>query len=441
MAQTQNNSNNFFTLFRTLGSRNYRLYFTGQGISLIGTWMQMIAMSWLVYRMTNSVFMLGFVSFAGQLPSFFLAPFSGVIADRLNKHKILVMTQTISMLQAFVIAALVLFHIISVWHIVVLNIILGLVNSLDMPARQSFVVEIIEKKEDLGNAIALNSAMFNGARMIGPSIAGVLVAAIGEGPCFFLNGLSFLAVIAALLAMKLPKREARKTDKKILAELKEGLVYTYTFAPIRYILMLLALVSLVASPYVVLMPVFARDILHGNSMTLGFLMAASGIGAISGALFLAARKSIIGIGRIIPAAAATFGLGLVLLSFSRGFIAFSLILVFVGFGMMVHMASSNTLLQTLVDDDKRGRVMSLYTMSFLGMAMFGNLLIGSLAHVLGAQTAVMIGGTFCVAGAFAFGLLFPRLREQIRPVFIKKGIIPEVALGINTATEITEPPE
>jgi MFS family permease len=388
-------------ILRALNSRNARLYFSGQGISVIGTWMQTIALSWLVYRLTNSIFLLGVISFATQLPVFLLAPWAGVLIDRWPKRRLLVITQLVFMLLAFVLTALVYFQVVSAWQILLLGVIAGIANAFDLPARHTFLVEIIEHKNDLSNAIALNSAVVNGARLIGPSVAGLLIFSLGEGWCFFINGLSYLAVLLALLAMRLTKKTPVKNDQRLLAGLKEGLVYIYRLVPIRNALLLLALANLAATPYAILMPVFAKDILHGDSGTMGFLMAAAGIGALAGAIFLAAKKDAEGFGRIITLAAGLFGAGLILFSLSTNFWLSFAIMLLVGFGMMVQMAASNSLLQSIVDDDKRGRVMSFYSLAFIGMAMFGNLIISGLAQWWGAPMAVAVGGACLLLGSMA----------------------------------------
>lgn len=400
-------------VLRSFHYRNYRLFFGGQGVSLIGTWIQNIAVSWLVYSLTNSALLLGVVGFAGQIPTFLLTPFAGVLADRWNRRKILVITQTLAMIQAFALALLVLSGNISIWHLIPLSAFLGLVNAFDMPTRQSFVVDIIEKKEDLGNAIALNSSMFNSTRLIGPSVAGMLIAGVGEGICFLLNGISYIAVILALLAMKIKPRKTGAKKTVVFKEFKEGLSYAFGFVPIKYILSILALISLVGMPYSILMPVFAREILKGGPHTLGFLMGASGTGALAGAYFLASRKNSHGLEKIIPLAAGAFGTGLVIFSQSRLLWLSLTLLVLTGFGMMVNMASCNTVLQTIVDDDKRGRVMSLYTTAFMGMMPFGSLLGGSLASRIGATNTVLIGGIFCIAGAFIFAGRLPAFRKAV----------------------------
>ena len=412
-------------IFRALYHRNYRLFFGGQGISLIGTWMQQIAMSWLVYRMTSSAFLLGLIGFSSQICSFFFSPFAGVISDRWNRHHILVVTQSLAMIQAFVLAILTLMGMIGVHHLIVLSLFLGFVNAFDMPTRQAFVVEMVEKREDLGNAIALNSFLFNGARLVGPSIAGLLISILGEGMCFLLNAVSFLAVIMALLAMKMTphKRESEKT--RVLQGFKEGFIYAFGFPPIRTILFFLSWLSLVATANTTLMPVFAKDILHGDAKTYGFLMAAIGVGAIIGAIYLASRRSVLGLGRIIAIASGIFGVGLISFSLSHALWLSLLLLLLTGFGMMVHMASSNTILQTMVDDDKRGRVMSLYVMAFMGMAPFGSLAGGSLAGTIGAPSTLIIGGASCILGSFLLMRKLPSLREMGRPIYMRKGILSE----------------
>ena len=412
-------------IFRALSHKNYRLFLGGQGISLIGTWMQQTAMSWLVYRLTNSAFLLGLAGFMGLIPTFLLAPFSGVVSDRFNRHRILLITQTLAMTQALVLAILDFTGIIDIWHLFPLILFLGFVNAFDAPARQAFVADMIEKKEDLSNAIALNSFLFNGARLVGPSIGGMLISFLGEGMCFFFNGLSFLAVIAALWLMKIriKKREARST--RLWVVLKEGFAYAFGFAPIRSILLLLGLVSVMGMPYTVLMPIFARDILHGGPHTFGFLMAASGVGAVMGAIFLASRKNVLGLGRIIAVGASIFGASLIAFSLFRVFIISLPLMGLTGFGMMVLMASSNTVLQTIVEDDKRGRIMSFFTMSLMGMAPFGSLLAGSLASTIGAPNTIMKGGFSCILGSLLFAKQLPLLRKMVRPIYVRKGILLE----------------
>ncbi len=413
-------------LLRALHYRNYRLFFGGQGISLIGTWMQQITMSWLVYRLTGSPFLLGLIGFSGQIPTFVLAPFAGVFADRFDRRRTLVLTQALSMLQALILAVLTFTGFVAVWHLVALSLFIGLVNALDIPVRQSFVIDLVENKKDLGNAIALNSVMFNGARLLGPSIAGVLIGLFGEAVCFLLNGISYFAIVIALLAMNVRPRVIESSGQPFLHGLAEGARYTFGFPPIRDIILFLGLVSFMGTSYLVLMPVFARDILHGGAYALGFLMGATGIGALVGAVFLASRRSVRGLGRFLVIAPMILGVSLVVFSFSR-YMALSLVMMLgAGFGMIVHMASSNTVLQTIVEEDKRGRMMSFYAMAFMGMATFGSLLAGSLAQSLGAPATLTICGLICCAGALVFLTRLPRIRKLIRPIYIQLGIIREM---------------
>jgi MFS family permease len=427
-------------LGRSLRHRNYRLFFAGQSISLIGTWLTRIATSWLVYRLTHSALLLGLVGFAGQIPTFALAPFAGVWVDRWNRHRVLVATQVLAMVQSALLAAFALTGRITVVDVLLLSVLQGLVNAFDIPARQAFVVQMIEDRTDLPNAIALNSSMVNAARLIGPSVGGILIAAVGEGWCFFIDAVSYLAVIASLLAMRVTIPPRRRVDTHVWADLHEGFRYVAASMPIRSVLLLLALVSLMGVPYAVLMPIFASSILHGGPHTLGFLMAASGLGALSGALYLASRSSVLGLGRIVALSAGAFGLGLVLFSHSR-WLALSLPLMFVtGMGMMVQMAASNTILQTIVDEDKRGRVMSFFAMAFVGSAPFGSLLAGGVAQRLGAPDTLLVGGACCIAGAIAFTRALPRIRELVRPIYQRLGILP-IAQGLHSASQLTVPPE
>lgn len=370
--------------------------------------MQQIALSWLVYRITNSALLLGIVGFVGQLPAFLLMPLAGVVADRYNRHRILVITQVLAMLQALALSVLVLTGNVEIWHIIVLSMFLGLVNSFDMPIRQAFTVEMLEEKRDLSNAIALNSSMVNMARLIGPSIAGIIIAILGEGICFLLNAVSYIAAIVSLLSMKLAPRKITPPKHRILYDLKEGFIYAFNFTPIRIILILLGLASLMGVPYQVLMPVFAKDVFHGSSKTLGLIMATSGAGALGGAIYLANKKSAAGLNRTIALASGIFGLGLIIFALSTA-LWFSMAIIFVaGFAMMVQMAASNTVLQTVVEEDKRGRVMSFYTMAFMGMAPFGSLFAGTMANKIGAPNTLLLGGAACVIGAFIFSKKLPQ---------------------------------
>ena len=413
-------------ILRALHHKNYRLYFGGQSISLVGTWMQQIAMSWLVYRLTNSALLLGIVGFSSQIPVFLLASIAGVYADRWNRHRILVATQTLSMIQALTLAFLALTGTIHVWQIIALSIAIGVVNAFDMPTRQSFIVEIVDKTEDLGNAIALNSFMFNGARLVGPAIAGILIALLGEGICFLINGLSFVGIIVALLAIKVPKRKKAAHTSRLWHDLKDGYSYAFGFAPIRYILLQLGLMSFMGMSYAVLMPIFAKDILHGGPHTLGFLMAASGIGALTGSVYLASRQTILGLGRLIAYASVIFGMGIIAFSFSKILIVSLSMMFLTGFGMIVQIASANTILQSIVEEDKRGRVMSIYTTAIIGMAPIGNLFAGALASLIGAPNTLILSGSACIIGSLLFALKLPHIRKKVRPIYVKMGIISEL---------------
>ncbi len=428
-------------MLRALSYRNYRLFFGGQVVSLVGTWITTTATNWLVYRLTHSALLLGVVGFAGQFPAFLLGPLAGIYVDRWNRHRLLVATQTVSMLQSFALAALTLSGRITVHWIIALSIVQWAVNAFDMPGRQAFLLTMIENRQDLGNAIALNSSMVNVARLIGPSIAGIVIATVGEGWCFTIDGVSYIAVIVALLRMRIPRIAAPAIARRALQQFREGFSYAFGFPPIRSIIMLLALVSLVGVPYSVLMPIFATQIFHGGPHTLGSLMTASGCGALLGALWLAARRSVVGLGRVIPVASALFGAGLISFALMRSFWIALPCLTVAGFGFMVQMASSNTVIQTIVDDEKRGRVMSFYTMAFLGTVPFGSLIAGSLSARIGAPNTLIIGGVCCLGGAAIFARNLPTLRTYVRPIYIKLGIIPEVSSGLATAAELSVPPE
>lgn len=423
-------------LLRALRSRNYRLFVAGQSVSLVGTWMQQVAMSWLVYRLTGSAFLLGVVGFSSQIPTFLLAPVAGVLADRCDRRRLLIITQVLAMLQAAFLAAAVLSGVVQVWHIVVLSLLLGVVNAFDIPIRQAIVVEMVSHREDLGNAIALNSSMVNGARLIGPTIAGILVATVGEGICFVLNSASYLAVLVALAAMRLdPSPHQQKPRRHVFQELREGFIYSFGFGPIRSILLLVALVSLTGMPYAVLVPVFAKEVLHGGAHTFGFLMTASGCGALVGTVYLASRKSVIGLGRLIVLAAVLFAAGIAGFAVSSNLPLSLLALVIAGFGAMTLVASCNTILQTILEEDKRGRVMSFFTMAFMGMAPFGSFGAGTMAGIIGLRETLLVGAACCLVGAVIFARQLPHIREKVRPIYVRMGIIKEVAQGMETATE------
>jgi len=435
------NSSKISLILRAFKYRNYRLFFSGQGISLIGTWMQNVAMGWLVYRLTGSAMLLGVVGFTAQFPTFVLSPLAGVAADRYDRRKILLITQALAMAQALTLAFLVITGRVEVRHILALSFFLGLVNAFDIPARQAFVVDLVEKKEDLANAIALNSSMFNAARLLGPSIAGILISVVGEGMCFLLNGLSYAAVLRSLWAINIRGRRKERPLEPVLKRFKEGFNYTFGFAPIKFIILLLALASLTAMPYVVLMPVFVKEVLRGGPRTLGFLMACSGIGALTAALTLASRRSAAGLESRIPAAGCVFGIGLIGLSTADSFPSAAACIAVASFGMITQMASCNTVIQTLVDDDKRGRVMAFYALAFMGMAPFGSLLSGWAASRVGAPHAIMMSGFLAIAGAMAFLSRLREVREKARPVYERLGISAKIAEGLEAASELTVPPE
>jgi MFS family permease len=409
---------------RALRHRNFRLFYAGQSLSLVGTWMQRVAVGWLVYRLTDSPLLLGVVSFAGQIPSFLLAPVAGALADRWDRHRMLVATQALAMAQAFGLAALVLSERVEVWQVIALSVVLGVVNGFDMPVRQSYMIEMLDDKADLGNAIALNSTMVNGSRMLGPAIAGLLVAAVGEGVCFLANGVSYVAVIGSLLAMRRVPRPAAGPSAPVWAGIAEAYRYVRDFEPMRALLLLVGLFSLAGMPYTVLMPVVARDILGGGPATLGFLMSAAGLGAFLGAVILASRRSVAGLGRGIAVASLVFSGALVALGWSRVLAVSLPLMALVGVGQMAVFAGSNTLLQSLVDDDKRGRVMSFYTMAFMGCGPLGYLAAGWLAGRLGAPWTFTVCGAVFAAGAIVFGRRLPVLRAKAHPVLLERGLLP-----------------
>ncbi len=429
-------------MLRALRSRNYRLFFFGQVVSLVGTWITTTATNWLIYRLTGSALMLGTVGFAGQFPAFLFGPVAGIFVDRWDRHRLLIVTQTLSMLQSFALAVLVLSGHITLQWILVLSVFQGLVNSFDMPARQAFLLTMIENKEDLGNAIALNSSMVNLARLIGPSVAGIVIALTGEGWCFLIDGISYIGVIVGLLMMRITRRDSAPAKRgSAMLQFTEGFKYAFGFRPIRSIMLLLALVSLVGVPYSVLMPVFAKTVFQGGPRTLGLLMTSSGCGALLGALWLAQRKSVIGLGRVIPIAGALFGAGLIAFSFTHVLWLAIPCLVVAGFGFVVQMASSNTVIQTIVDDEKRGRVMSFYMMAFLGTAPFGSLMAGWLSSRIGAAETLLLGGSCCIVGALFFARALPAIRDAVRPIYVRLGILPEVAAGLASAAAVSVPPE
>ena len=417
---------------RALQYRNFRLFFAGQLISLIGTWMQNVAQAWLVYRLTGSPVLLGAAGFASQIPVFLLAPVGGVVADRYSRHRLVIGTQTAALLLAFALAALTLSGTVRIWHIFALSALLGVVNSFDIPARQAFIVGLVAKP-DLMNAIALNSSMFNASRVGGPAIAGILVAGIGEGWCFFANGASYIAVIIGLLLMRVPRHQLAAQPGSPLSRMAEGFRFVIQHPPVHALLVLLGVVSITGMPYAVLMPIFAHRILHGDARALGWLMGSTGIGALAGALMLASRRDLKGLGRWVALAALGFGAGLVAFSFSRIFWLSAAILALCGFSMMIQMGSSNTLIQSMSPDRLRGRVMSVYSMMFMGMAPFGALLAGAVADRLGAPLTVAGGGALSMLAAAIFWMWWPQIRVHARRLIVAQqmagGDLPQEMTG------------
>jgi MFS family permease len=422
---TTASTRDFSHAWRALRHRNFQLFFGGQSISLIGTWMTRIATSWLVYRLTGSALLLGTVGFAGQIPTFLLAPFAGVLVDRIDRRKVLVWTQTLAMLQSLALAWLTLSHRITIAEVLALSAMQGVINAFDMPGRQSFMVKMVEDRADLSNAIAINSSMVNTARLIGPSLAGLLIAATNEGWCFLVDGISYIAVIVSLLMMRIAPDQAQRATTSMIGQMKEGWTYVAASAPIRSILLLFALLSLMGWPFMVLMPVFAAQVLHGGPHTLGFLMGAVGVGSLISALSLVMRRSVRGLTRIIPVAAAIFGVGLICFGLSHFLWLSMLMMLVTGFGMMQGMTSSNTIVQTLVDENVRGRVMSYYTVAFVGMAPFGSLLAGALAHLIGAPRTVIVSGAACILGSIWFSTRLKSIRQEMRPIYERLGIVPQ----------------
>jgi len=411
-------------MFRAFRHRNYRLFFGGQSISLIGTWMQMVAMQWLVYQLTRSSALLGIITLVGQLPAMLVSPFAGVWLDQWERRRVLVGTQTLAGIQAGVLAVLVYTNLIQVWHIVVLSIVLGLVNAFDMPGRQSFLVEIVTEREDLANAIALNSSQFNIARLIGPSFAAIVIRVAGEKMCFTVNAFSYIAVVLALLAMTVPRHSKKIVERNVFKELADGLRYTSKFGAIRSLLILFGLVSFSSGMVSILLPAFAKDFYSGNASTLGYLYGATGVGALIGALSLAAKKSVVGLGTWACASALVYSACTIFFGLTSNIWVASSMLAFTGLGSMVNMAATNTLLQTLVDEHVRGRVMSFYTMSFIATMPVGSFVGGALASGFGLQRTCVLAGIFSCLGAFWFYVKLPVIRAQARPVLQEKGVIP-----------------
>lgn len=448
--EPQESAGPFSQLLRSLRHRNFRLYFTGQFISLVGTFLTQVATVWLVYRLTHNAWWLGVVGFVGQLPLFLLSPVAGVWVDRLNRRKLLVITQTLAMLQSFALAFLALRGIITTTEIIFLAFFQGLINALDLPGRQSFIVEMVSGPEDLANAIALNSTLVQTTRLLGPAAAGLIIHFVGEGMCFLIDGISYIAVIAALLAMHITPRPPRK-PRSVRVEFIEGFWYVWHFVPMRVLLALLAIVSFAGTPAIsILMPIFAGHFggaKHGDTL-LGLLMSSSGVGAIAASVYLASRRTVVGLGTVIAIAAGVFGAALIAFGCSSWLWLSMIILAFGGWGMVMTFAAGNTVLQTLAEEDKRGRVMSFFTMAFIGMTPFGNLAAGLAARHLsrgidplwnGASRTLMISGSVCMLGACAFAYMLPRLRKIVYPIFREKGILPELAEGLNAGMQVTVP--
>lgn len=417
-----------------LRHRNYRLFFAGQSISLLGTWITRVATSWLVYRLTGSELQLGLVGFAGQVPTLVLTPFAGVVVDRMNRHHILVVTQILSLLQSVVLAVLTFADLITVPQLLALQLLQGVINAFDTPARQAFVVEMVEDRRDLPNAIALNSTMVNGSRIVGPSIGGVLIAGFGEAWCFAFDAVSYVAVVASLLAMRLHTSAAARPDTRILDELHAGWRYVSASVPIRTALLLLAIVSTFGTPYTVLMPAIAARELHGGPNTLGLLMAATGVGALAGGIYLAQRETVVGLGRVVLFGTLTFGGGLVAFSFAQTLWIAMVLLAITGFGFIAQMASTNTVVQTIVDERLRGRVMAFYTMAFFGTVPIGSLFAGLIADAIGSAPTVRLGGVVCVIAGVWFAARLPSLRQLIRPIYVERGILPAPATDTGAKT-------
>ncbi len=409
-------------LFTALKVKNYRVFFTGQSISLIGTWVQRTTMGWFVYRVTGSAFLLGLIGFLSQIPSVFISPFAGVWADHWNRHLILKITQISALFQALFLALMVLTNNINIWLIIILSLLHGIIEAVDAPARQSFVIDLVGKRHLLPNAIALNSAMFNGARLIGPAVAGILIATFNEGICFGLNAISYIAVIISLYMITVPIRERRDAEQSMFSHIKKGWKYAFSHLPIRYLIGNISFFTFFGMSYAVLIPIFAKDVLRGNSQTLGYLMSAAGIGAFTGAMYLAGRKSIQGLNQKMIIGAISVSLALIVFSISKTFILSMSLMLFIGFGLMMQMASSNTIIQSIVADDMRGRVMSLHSMAFMSIAPFGSLMVGSLSSKLGAPFSLALCGFFCLIWS-VYGLaLMPKLVTNINSLLISKEV-------------------
>lgn len=429
-----NNSGAFSQVFASLKNYNFRLYFGGQCISLIGTWMQQIAMSWLVYRLTGSVFLLATVTFMAQIPILVVTPWMSVFVDRFDRRNLLVLTQSMSMVQALLMAVLTLTGLIEVWHIMVLSLLIGLINALDNPTRQSFYPSLVPK-DKLSNAIALNSAVINGSRLIGPAVGGVLIGMLGEGICFLLNGISYVAVIAALLMMRLTPGKVRRVKQNVWEDMREGFRYVTGNMPIRTLLLLMSAISFFGLPLMTFIPAYVKTILEGESELLGLLLSCIGVGSFSAALYLAARKSVLGLGKVVMLSGVLLGVGLSVMSFVTIPWVAAVLCLPVGFTIIATVASINTLLQTLSGEDKRGRVMGYMAMAFTGMAPVGSIILGAVEKFVGLQVIILLSGICCFISSLIFEYYRPVVRKYARPVYIEKGIIKEIAIGIDSTEE------
>ena len=429
-----NNSGAFTQVFASLKSYNFRLYFGGQCISLIGTWMQQIAMSWLVFRLTGSVLLLATVTFTAQIPILVATPYMSVFVDRFDRRKLLVLTQTLSMIQALLMVILTLTGLVQVWHIMVLSLLIGLINALDNPTRQSFYPSLVSP-DKLSNAIALNSAVINGSRLIGPAVGGVLIGLLGEGICFLLNGISYIAVIVALLLMRLPSRRGCAAKQKVLEDMRDGFRYVVRNIPIRTLLLLMSAISFFGLPLMTFIPAYVKTILHGESEMLGLLLSCIGAGSFVAALYLAARKSVLGLGKVVMLSGVLLGIGLSVMAFVTIPWVAAVLCLPIGFTIIAAVASINTLLQTLSGEDKRGRVMGYMAMAFTGMAPVGSMVLGAIEKWIGLQMIILLSGICCFVAALVFEYYRPLVRKHAHPVYIEKGIIKEIAIGIDSTEE------
>ena len=436
MAEEASSPAGMARMVRALRHRNYRLFFIGQTVSLIGSWVTRVATGWLVYRLTGSELLLGVVAFASQIPLLLLAPFGGVVGDRSSRRRILVVTQAMSALQSLALAVLVFTDQVTVVYLIALQVVQGVINAFDTPTRQAFVFEMVEDPDDLPNAIALNSSMFNASRIIGPTVAGLLIAAVGEAWCFLLDSVSYIAVICSLLAMRIVAKERPARESHMIDELRVGVRYAFGFPPVSALLVQVALVSVMGMPYAVLMPVFAAKVLGGGPNTLGLLMTASATGALLGTVYLASRRSVLGLGRVIVVATTMLSIGLMAFSFSSTLAVSMAVLPLVGAGMMLQSAAANTVLQTVVDESLRGRVMAFYTMAVLGTQPIGSLLAGMLAEHIGAQRTIFVGALVCLAGGLFFASRRKELADHIRPIYIERGILPWQDHGTSAPVDV-----